>query len=108
METPYRKLIHSVGWALCLNLTSLTATIASAETDQPHPLTVDAPAAASSFTGTVPIQLEMSSSVRAHSLRVGLNGRSLDSKRLAILTTGCSEIATERARSILPPEPKGE
>jgi hypothetical protein len=104
MKAPYRKLIHSVGWALCLNLTSLTATIASAATNQPHPLMVDAPAAAGSFTGTVPIQLEMSPIVRAHSLRLDLNGRSLDPKRLALVTTGCSEMAIQRVH--LPREPK--
>ena len=107
MKTPYRRLIHSVGWALCLNLTSLTATIASAKTDRPHPLTVAAPAAATSFTGTVPIQLEMSPSVVTHSLRVGLNGRPIDPKRLA-MATGCSETANQRANPILPPGPKGD
>jgi hypothetical protein len=107
MKTPYRKLIHSVGWALCLNLTSLTATIASAETNQPHPLTVAARVAATSVTGTVPVQLEMRPSVVTHSLRVGLNGRPIDPKRLA-MATGCSETANQRANPILPPRPKGD
>ena len=58
MKTTYRKLAHAVGWALCLNVTSLTATIASAEADQPRPLTIEAPAGAS-YTETVPLRLEM-------------------------------------------------
>lgn len=76
MTTTYRKVAHAVGWALCLNGTSLTATIASAAAYQP-PLTIEAPAA-TSYTDTVPLQLEMRPGVVARSLRMRLNGKPLN------------------------------
>ena len=102
MKTTYRKLAHGVGWALCLNVTSLTATIASAESNQPHPLRIGAPVAAT-FADTVPLRLELGRRVVADTLSMRLNGQPLDPDRLALTTNDCSEPAYQHPHFTRPP-----